>query len=87
MFDTLRQSENPFLAPMFLLPLTKTGNLTMDREQAQREAGGKGRRIKLNEDAGNKVSHSQMPPAVGPGQRGVAHSECTSDIYLDQLLV
>ena len=57
MFDTLRQSENPFLAPMFLLPLTKTGNLTMDREQAQREAGGKARRVKLSEDVGNKVRH------------------------------
>ena len=41
---------------MFLLPLTKTGNLTMDREQAQREAGGKGRRAKDTEDAGNRVS-------------------------------
>ena len=56
LYDTLRQSENPFLAPMFLLPLTKTGNLTMDREQAQREAGGKGRRVKVTEDAGNRVS-------------------------------
>ncbi|KAF0290913.1 Neither inactivation nor afterpotential protein C [Amphibalanus amphitrite] len=53
-FDTLRQSENPFIAPMFLLPLTKTGNLTMDREQAQREAGGKARPVKLNDDVGNK---------------------------------
>ncbi|XP_037076933.1 neither inactivation nor afterpotential protein C-like [Pollicipes pollicipes] len=52
LFDTLRQSEDPFVAPMFLLPLTKTGNLTMDRDQAQREAGGK---AKVSDDGtGNK---------------------------------
>ena len=58
-FDTLRQSENPFLAPMFLLPLTKTGNLTMDQEQAQRQAGAKARTHTPADDSRNKVSHTK----------------------------
>jgi len=50
-FDTFRQSENPFVTPMFLLPLTKAGNLTMDKEQAQRDSG---RKASLCPGTGNK---------------------------------